>query len=191
LNRDISVSDILTELDLREGVTSSSQPRNDQFREPHIEEMSDMYDELLFDMFDIEDNENNELIDDLEEYRNDDNELIDNLEEYRDDNNELIDDREDNEVESEDEYLEDDDNLFAAPELEEEDESYEGVELEDKLDVEILLWLFKFQQSYRIPDTALEALIKFLNYTLNMIDNSKFCEFPASLFLAKRKLENF
>src|SRR5687767_11957354 len=66
------------------------------------------------------------------------------------------------------------------------DEDYDyGTELEDKLDVEILLWLFKFQQRYRIPDTALEALIKFLNYTLMMIDDSKFCEFPASLFLAK------
>src|SRR6185295_15458069 len=65
------------------------------------------------------------------------------------------------------------------------------VELEDKLDIEILLWLFKFQQRYRIPDMALEALIKFLNHTLMMIDDSKFCEFPASLFITKKKLEIF
>src|SRR5918911_749271 len=43
LNRDISVSDMLTGLGL--GVASSSRSRNDQFREPHIEEMPDMYDD--------------------------------------------------------------------------------------------------------------------------------------------------
>ncbi|CAG8799419.1 27456_t:CDS:1, partial [Dentiscutata erythropus] len=70
-------------------------------------------------------------------------------------------------------------------------EGYEGTELKDKLDVEILLWLFKFQQRYQIPDIALEALIKFLNNMLMMIDDSKFCEFPTSLFIVKKKLGIF
>jgi len=88
LNRDISVSDMLTRLGL--GVASSSRPRNDQFREPHIEEMPDMYDdELLFDMFDIGDDENNELIDDLEEHRDDNGELIDDQEEEEDDDDDV------------------------------------------------------------------------------------------------------
>jgi hypothetical protein len=177
LNRDISVSDILTELDL--GVASSSRSRNDQFHEPNIEETPDMYDDEL--LFDIGDEENYELIDDLEEQRDDD-ELIDDQEED-DDQVEYMDT--DNEV------PEDDDNLFAAPELESDNEGYEGTELKDKLDVEILLWLFKFQQRYRIPDIALEALIKFLNNMLMMIDDSKFCEFPTSLFIAKKKLGIF
>ena len=127
LNRDISVSDMLTRLGL--GVASSSRPRNDQFREPHIEEMPDMYDDELF--FDIGDEENNELIDDLEEHCDDNGELIDDQEEEDDD-----DDVEYTDTDSE--APEDDDNLFAAPELEDEDEDY-GTELEDKLDVEILL----------------------------------------------------
>src|SRR6185436_15622458 len=121
-------------------------------------------------LYDLGDNENNELIDDLEEYRDDDNELIDDLEGYRDDDNELIDDREgdeelDENVESENKYKEvfEENNLFITPELEEENENYEGIELEDKIDIEILIWLFKFQQRYRLSDNALEALIKFLN----------------------------
>jgi hypothetical protein len=182
LNRDISVSDMLTGLGL--GVASSSRSRNDQFREPHIEEMPDMYDDEL--LFDLGDEENNELIDDLEEHRDDNGELIDDQEEEEDDDDDV------EYMDADNEAPEDDDNLFAAPELEGENEDYDyGTELEDKLDVEILLWLFKFQQRYRIPDTALEALIKFLNYTLMMIDDSKFCEFPTSLFLAKKKLGIF
>ena len=76
LNRDISESDMLIGLGL--GVTSSSRSRNDQFREPNIEETPDMYDDEL--LFDIGDEENYELIDDLEEQRDDD-ELIDDQEE--------------------------------------------------------------------------------------------------------------
>src|ERR1043165_7582197 len=37
----------------------------------------------------------------------------------------------------------------------------------------------------------MEALIKFLNHTFMIIDDSKFCEFPASLYLAKKKLGIF
>src|SRR5688572_10677888 len=94
-------------------------------------------------------------------------------------------------MDTDNEAPEDDDNLFAAPELESDNEGYEGTELKDKLDVEILLWLFKFQQRYRIPDIALEALIKFLNNMLMMIDDSKFFDFPTSLFIAKKKLGIF
>ncbi|CAG8710713.1 13298_t:CDS:2, partial [Dentiscutata erythropus] len=143
LNRDISVSDMLTGLGL--GVASSSRSRNDQFHEPNIEETPDMYDDEL--LFDIGDEENYELIDDLEE-QHDDDELIDDQEEGDDDQVEYID--------IDNETPEDDDNLFAAPELE-----------------------------------FLEALIKFLNNMLMMIDDSKFCEFPAFLFIAKKKLGIF
>ena len=95
--------------------------------------MPDMYDDEL--LFNIEDEENNELIDDLEEHRNDNGELIDGQEEENDDYT----------PEDDDYTPEDDDNLFAAPELEGEDVDYNyGTELEDNLDVEILLWLFKF-----------------------------------------------
>ena len=113
------------------GVASSSRSNNDQFHEPRVDEMPDMYDDEL--LFDIGNDENNELIDNLEEHRDGNGELIDYLED---------DDDEDEEVEymdADNEVPEDGDNLFTAPELESGDEGYEGVELEDKLDVEILL----------------------------------------------------
>ncbi len=54
-------------------VASSSRSRNDQFHNLLIEETTDIFDDmLLYDLGDNENNENNELIDDLEEYRDDD-----------------------------------------------------------------------------------------------------------------------
>ncbi|RHZ51908.1 hypothetical protein Glove_468g7 [Diversispora epigaea] len=116
---------------------------------------------LLYNLSDNENNESNELINDLKEYRDDDIELIDDLEEYRDDDNELIDNREDNEdlnvdfkiilhasivtvnnvnVESENEHEKvfEENNLFITLELEEKNKNYEGVKLEDQIDIEIL-----------------------------------------------------
>jgi len=118
-------------------VASSSRSRNDQFHNPLIEETHDIFDDML--LYDLGDNENNELIDDLEGYRDDDNELIDDRE---------VDEELDENVESENEYEEvfEENNLFITPELEEENENYEEIELEDKIDIEILIWLFKFQQ---------------------------------------------
>jgi hypothetical protein len=118
LNKDISVSDMLTELGFREAVASSSRPKNDQFREPHIEEMPDMYDdELLFDIGD--DGENYELIDDIEERGDGNHDEIESENEYMDADDEVLGDDE-----SDDDTLEDDNNLFAAPELGSDDEDY-------------------------------------------------------------------
>src|SRR6185436_19013503 len=98
-------------MDLDEEIimASLSQSRNDQFHNPLIEETHDIFDDML--LYNLSDNENNKLIDDLEEYYDDDNELIDDLEGYRDDDNELIDNREgdkelDENVESKNEYEE-------------------------------------------------------------------------------------
>jgi hypothetical protein len=166
-------------------VASSSRIRNDQFHNPCINEIPDTFDDaLLHDLGDdqYDNNDNGEInIFDVEE----DDELFNGDDDIEDD----VLFNGDDDIDEGEELL--NENLFIAPELKSEKEDYKGVELEDKIDVEILLWLFKFQQRYRIPDTALEALIKFLNHTLMMIDDSKFCEFPASLFLAKKKLGIF
>ncbi|RHZ77090.1 hypothetical protein Glove_186g93 [Diversispora epigaea] len=95
LKRDTSISNMLSGMDFDDEiiVASSSRSRNDQFHNPLIEETPDIFDDmLLYNLGDNENNENNELINDLEEYRDNNNELIDDLEEYRDDDNELIDD---------------------------------------------------------------------------------------------------
>src|SRR5437016_5775453 len=94
LNRDVSISNMLTGLGLDEEivVASSSRPRNDQFHEPRVDEMLDMFDdELLFDIGD------------------DYNELIDDLEECHDE--EIICDDDKLEIELENEYIDSDDEV--------------------------------------------------------------------------------
>ncbi|RHZ83594.1 hypothetical protein Glove_90g8 [Diversispora epigaea] len=98
LNRDVSINNMLTELDLGEEIVVASSSRlyiNDQFHELHMDEMLDIFDDEL--LFDIEDDDN-ELIDDLEECDNE--EII-----YDDDELEV-------EVELENEYIDSDDEVF-------------------------------------------------------------------------------
>ena len=186
LKRDISISNMLSGMDLGEKivVASSSRTRNDQFHNPCINEMPDTFDDaLLYDLGD-------------DQYDNNDNGDI-NIFDIKDDelfngDDDIEDDvlfNGDDDIDEGEELL--NENLFIAPELESEEEDYKGVELEDKIDVEILIWIFKFQQRYRISDNALEALIKFLNIMLNSINESKFWEFPTSLYLAKKMLRIF
>ncbi|GET51193.1 uncharacterized protein LOC114575354 [Rhizophagus irregularis DAOM 181602=DAOM 197198] len=63
--------------------------------------------------------------------------------------------------------------------------------LNDSIETEIILWVFKFQQRFRLPDIALEVLIKFLHIVLTRLDKSQFKNFPASLYLAKKMLNIF
>ena len=212
LKKDISVSDMLTELNLapnildennEEVAESSSKKWYDQFHDPPSDDIPDIIDED--NLYDIGGG-NDELIDDLNEISsNDIDEGIDSENEDADNDDSKDEDTNNEDSEDEDSNNEDNDtdngdsededidigneNLFTAPEIE--DEKYKYIEIEDKLEMEVLLWLFKFQQKYRVPDVALEALIKFLNSTFKLINNSKLKEFPASLFLAKRKLGIF
>ena len=67
-------------------VASSSRPRNDQFHEPRVDEMLDMFDdELLFDIGD----DYNELIDDLEECRDEDDDELEIELELEENNNKI------------------------------------------------------------------------------------------------------
>ncbi|PKK57046.1 hypothetical protein RhiirC2_858373 [Rhizophagus irregularis] len=63
--------------------------------------------------------------------------------------------------------------------------------LNDSIETEIILWVFKFQQRFRLPDIALEVLIKFLHIVFTRLDKSQFKNFPASLYLAKKMLNIF
>jgi hypothetical protein len=63
--------------------------------------------------------------------------------------------------------------------------------LNDSLETEIILWIFKFQQRFRITDTALEALIKFIHIILTRLNKSQFKYFPKSLYIAKKMLNIF
>jgi hypothetical protein len=91
---------------------------------------------------------------------------------------------------------EDEDNInreegiFAPPEVDS-DEIPVMESLNDSIDSEIIIWVFKFQQRFKIPDTALEAIIKFLRAILTRLDKSQFDNFPTSLYKAKKWLKIF
>ncbi|PKY62792.1 hypothetical protein RhiirA4_432742, partial [Rhizophagus irregularis] len=78
--------------------------------------------------------------------------------------------------------------LFASPIIDSDEEVFELGNLDDSINTEIILWAFKFQQRYRLPDIALEALIKFLHILLIRINKSQFEGFPTSIYKAKKLL---
>ncbi|CAB5351790.1 unnamed protein product [Rhizophagus irregularis] len=92
--------------------------------------------------------------------------------------------------EEEDDDDDGDDEFFSSPEIGN-DEVFVMESLNDSIETEIILWVFKFQQRFRLPDIALEVLIKFLHIVLTRLDKSQFKNFPASLYLAKKMLNIF
>ncbi|CAB4473725.1 unnamed protein product [Rhizophagus irregularis] len=103
------------------------------------------------------------------------------------DYNEEEDDDDDGDDEKEEEDIEE---FFSSPEIGN-DEVFVMESLNDSIETEIILWVFKFQQRFKLPDIALEVLIKFLYIVLTRLDKSQFKNFPASLYLAKKMLNIF
>ena len=103
------------------------------------------------------------------------------------DYNEEEDDDDDGDDDEEEEDIEE---FFSSPEIGN-DEVFVMESLNDSIETEIILWVFKFQQRFRLPDIALEVLIKFLHIVLTRLDKSRFKNFPASLYLAKKMLNIF
>jgi len=109
------------------------------------------------------------------------------------DNNHYDDDycySEDNSYDEVDDDEEDEcniDQIFATPKIDD-DELFEMESLNDSIDSEIIIWVFKFQQRFKIPDKALEALIKFFRIVLVHFNEQQFNEFPTSLYKAKKWL---
>ena len=50
----------------------------------------------------------------------------------------------------------------------------------------IIYWIFKFQERYRLADTATDSLIKFVRYILVSIDKNTYSEFPKTLYMARK-----
>ncbi|CAG8786762.1 9189_t:CDS:2, partial [Racocetra persica] len=80
--------------------------------------------------------------------------------------------------------------LFKSPDIDN-NKSFIINDLNDSLDTEIILWLFKFQQRYQVADVALESLIKFLQKILTYTDKLQFKDFSTSLYIAKKFLGIF
>ncbi|PKY31903.1 hypothetical protein RhiirB3_449739 [Rhizophagus irregularis] len=133
-------------------------------------------------------NENNNEYDDniWEMEYDDDINNIDQEEESSPKNNSGGDDNEEHHIYDIDQEGE---GLFASPIINSDEEVFELGNLDDSINTEIILWVFKFQQRYRLSDIALEALIKFLHILLIRINKSQFEGFPTSIYKAKKLLE--
>ncbi|GET67299.1 uncharacterized protein LOC107327733 [Rhizophagus irregularis DAOM 181602=DAOM 197198] len=179
--------------------SSPSLPNPSYFHIPAPDENKDN-DEYIYNE---EEEENDEYIyyNEEEEENDDDEDDGDNDEDNGDENNGA----ENNDGEDEGDYNEDDDDdndgndeeekddieeFFASPEFDN-NEVFVMESLSDSINTEIIIWLFKFQQRFRLPDVALEALIKFLHIVLTRLNKSQFKNFPASLYLAKKMLNIF
>jgi hypothetical protein len=50
------------------------------------------------------------------------------------------------------------------------------------------MWIMKFRSNFKLPDTATEALIKFVKIILEECEGSKYESFPKFLYLARQTL---
>ena len=50
----------------------------------------------------------------------------------------------------------------------------------------IIYWIFKYQERYRLSDTATDSLIKFVRYILVLIDENTYSKFPKTLYMARK-----
>jgi len=54
--------------------------------------------------------------------------------------------------------------------------------------VKILIWIMKFRSSFKLPNTAIEVLIKFVKIILEECGGHEYESFPESLYSARRTL---
>ncbi|GBC16225.2 hypothetical protein GLOIN_2v1848891 [Rhizophagus irregularis DAOM 181602=DAOM 197198] len=135
---------------------------------------------------DVDEGEENDDVNNMDEEENDDvnegeeNDDVDNMDEEENDD---VDEGEEND---------DVEDFFASPKIDNDNEEAFIVEsLSDSINTEIIIWLFKFQQRFRLPDIALESLIKFFHIILMRFDKLQFENFPTSLYMAKIWLNIF
>ena len=92
--------------------------------------------------------------------------------------------------ESEDEDFENDDYEvvnFASPDFNDDEPKLPPNLINDSF-TWIILWIFQFQQRYKLSNVAIDSLFKFLSLFLSTVDANKFKSFPSSLHMAKKKL---
>ena len=103
------------------------------------------------------------------------------------------DNKNDDQILNDDDDDDDDDNVpveqFTAPSLEESFDFESGTNEDNKNDnSNILLWIFKFQSRFCLPDTAIESLIQFNRMILIDANYKRFKDFPTSTYTAKKLL---
>jgi hypothetical protein len=53
----------------------------------------------------------------------------------------------------------------------------------------ILLWIFKYQERFRLSDVAINSLIGFLSLVLKDINPTQFKDFPSTAYMARKLLD--
>lgn len=141
---------------------------------------------------DLIEDENNVNDDYYPDYSDDNNPDDDNNSHDDDYHIDEEDDNFDEEDENEDDTNWEKEDLFVSPEIDSDNgEVFVMESLNDVIDSEIIIWVFKFQQRFKLSDMALEALIKFLRTILIRFNKQQFEEFPTSLYKAKKLLKIF
>jgi hypothetical protein len=79
-------------------------------------------------------------------------------------------------------------DLFATPglNLDYDPNKVRSVDINDSW---ILLWIFKFQERFRLSDVAINSLISFFGLVLKNIDPIRFKEFPSTEYMARKLLD--
>src|SRR5436190_465990 len=93
--------------------------------------------------------------------------------------------------ESKDEDFENDDYEvvnFASPDFNDDEPKLPPNLINDSF-TWIILWIFQFQQRYKLSNVAIDSLFKFLSLFLSTVDANKFKSFPSSLHMAKKKMK--
>jgi hypothetical protein len=103
------------------------------------------------------------------------------------------DDENESDILSEDDIFLSDDEVpieqFTAPDFDSDSESeYPDTNIGFS-DSWILLWIFKFQARFRLPDVAIDSLVKFFQQTLKDADRIRFQDFPSSSYTARKLLQ--
>ncbi|PKK56283.1 hypothetical protein RhiirC2_800368, partial [Rhizophagus irregularis] len=81
---------------------------------------------------------------------------------------------------------------FTAPDFDDYDYESDLRNLDTNIDFNdswILLWIFKYQARFRLPDVAIDKLIKFFKIVLSDADKRRFERFPTSSYLVKKLLK--
>ncbi|CAG8713387.1 11921_t:CDS:2, partial [Funneliformis caledonium] len=53
----------------------------------------------------------------------------------------------------------------------------------------IIVFILRFQTRFRLPDIAIDTLIKFIKHVLTELDHEQFKNFPTSLYTTRKKLK--
>ncbi|UZN99573.1 uncharacterized protein OCT59_000840 [Rhizophagus irregularis] len=131
---------------------------------------------VVENLSDTDDDEESERNDDDESERNDDVQLEDKV---------LSDDDGASTTDEDDVLIEE----FTASDFNDLESDHEYFDTNINFnDSWILLWIFKYQARFRVPDVAIESLIKFFRMVLLDTDRTRFKNFPTSFYMTKKLL---